>query len=61
MYELLDQHRVLKADCLDACPKLRAFMDRFEVCEDIIWHFFAVVQRHVSWYLAQADKLYFYV
>ena len=31
MYELLDQHRELKADCLESFPKLSAFMKRFEV------------------------------
>ncbi len=31
MYEQLDQHRVLDAKCLDKYPKLKAFMDRFEV------------------------------
>lgn len=30
MYEILDQHRRMQADSLDAFPKLRAFLDRFE-------------------------------
>jgi glutathione S-transferase len=29
-YELIDQHRILRPDCLDECPKIRAFLDRFE-------------------------------
>ncbi|XP_052779290.1 glutathione S-transferase Mu 5-like isoform X3 [Mya arenaria] len=29
MYELLDQHLRMKADSLDACPKLKAFLQRF--------------------------------
>jgi len=30
MYELLDQHKMMVPDCLANCPKLTAFMDRFE-------------------------------
>lgn len=30
MYELLDQHRILEATCLDQSPKLREFLARFE-------------------------------
>ena len=38
MYELLDQHRVLKDGCLKDHPKLAAFMDRFEVRTSTLWH-----------------------
>ena len=31
MYELLDQHRMLNAKCLDDFKKLTDFLDRFEV------------------------------
>ena len=31
MYELLDQHRMLDAKCLDDFKKLTDFLDRFEV------------------------------
>ncbi len=32
MYELLDQHRIMDPTCLEGYSRLKAFMDRFEVC-----------------------------
>ena len=35
MYELLDQHRLMKEDSLKEYPKLLAFLDRFEALPSI--------------------------
>ena len=35
MYELLDQHRLMKEDSLKEFPKLLAFLDRFEALPSI--------------------------
>merc|ERR1711868_223139 len=30
MYELLDQHKMMSPECLNDCPNLKAFVERFE-------------------------------
>jgi len=35
LYELLDQHRLMRPECLEAYPNLKAYLDRFEALPKI--------------------------